>query len=244
MENIWNWFCRFCLIVFVLICLNSLVGDFMFRVKYSFPKAVNIQSSEINASIDPIQNNISEKNYIKAYGEKNVYALQPVAEYSLAGLVVAKNNNFWFRDIMRNSFDDICLIDFGIAWGELAQDKNKLYKHWKFKSSKTLGQSRRLEWRSKPPYSDTGWNLGYVSTHVSHTHMIPANTNVMGGLLRVKKNDIVKLDGYLVDIYDGKGNLIAKTSMSRSDRDATSRGSGACEDMYVKSVQIGNKIYK
>ena len=74
--------------------------------------------------------------------------------------------------------------------------------------------------------------------------MIPANPNVMGGLLTIKKNDVVKIDGYLVDIYDGKGNIIARTSLSRSDTNASSRGYGACEDMYVKSVQVGTKIYR
>ena len=88
------------------------------------------------------------------------------------------------------------------------------------------------------------WELGFVSSHISHTHLIPANANVMGALLKIKKNDIVKLDGYLVDIYTDKSETVAKTSMSRTDTDPTSRGSGACEDMYVKQVQIGNKIYK
>ena len=49
---------------------------------------------------------------------------------------------------------------------------------------------------------------------------------------------------HLVDIYTDKSELVARTSMSRTDTDPTSRGSGACEDMYVKQVQIGNKIYK
>ena len=124
------------------------------------------------------------------------------------------------------------------------KDKKELYRHWKFKSYKSLGQSRQLEWRSKPPYSDTHWDLGYVSSHVSHNHIIPANANVMGGLLKIKKNDIVKIDGYLVDIYTEKGDVLGKSSLSRTDTDATSRGYGACEEMYVKQVQIGNKIYK
>ena len=72
----------------------------------------------------------------------------------------------------------------------------------------------------------------------------PANANVMGALLKVKKNDIVKIDGYLVDIYNGKGKTLGKSSLSRTDTDATSRGYGACEEMYAKQVQIGNKIYK
>lgn len=243
-DDIWNYFCKFCLIVVSLLIINSLIGDFVFRVQYSFPKASQISKADINIQQDPIQKDINNSKYIKVYGDKNKYYLKPQAQYSLSGLVVAKNSNFWFRDVMRSTFDDICLIDFGIAWGDLASDKDKLYKYWKFKSKKTLGQSRQLEWRSKMPLNQTPWTMDYINSHISHTHMIPANANVMGGLLKIKKNDYVKLDGYLVDIYSEDFQIIAQTSLSRFDTNPTSRGYGACEDMYVKSVQIGNKIYR
>ena len=241
MEKLWDLFCKFCLIVMILIFLNSMVGDFFFRAKYSFPTPVKANVADINTLNDPIQNNLYNQKYIKAYGEKNKYALEPMAEYSISGLVVTKNSNFWFRDIMRNEFDDIALIDFGMVWGELAADRNSLYKYIKFKSKKTLGQARTLyyHWEYGSPWTDS-----YITSHTSHTHMIPANSNIMGGLLQVKKNNVVKIDGYLVDIYNGKGKTIAKTSLSRQDKNATSRGYGACEVMYVKSVQIGDKIYK
>ena len=241
--KIFDYFCKGCLILFLLILFNSVLGDVLFRVKYAFPKVSSTEGGQIITVNDPIQINLTKAKYIKAYGEKDIYALQPQAQYSISGMVVTKNTNFWFRDIMRNKFDDICLMDLGIVWGDLANDRKRLYKHLKFKSLKTLGQSRRLEWRTRPPHN-IPWSLGYVSYHLSHTHLIPANANVMGGLLKIKKNDIVKLDGYLVDNYTDKSELVARTSMSRTDTDPTSRGSGACEDMYVKQVQIGNKIYK
>ncbi len=243
-NRVWNWFCKGCLILLILIIINSILGDILFRIKYSFPKIADTSQNIINTQNEPVQNNLADSNYIKAYGEKNIFALKPQAEYSIAGLVVTKNTNFWFRDIMRSTFDDICLMDIGIVWGELAKDKQKLYKNWKFKSLKTLGESRRLEWCSKVTTDTMPWDLSYVSSHISHTHLIPANPNIMGALLRIKKNDIVKIDGYLVDIYTDKNELVAKTSLSRTDTDPTSRGSGACEDMYVKQVQINNKIYR
>lgn len=244
MDNLFKWFCGISFFIMLLIILNSIIGDLKFRLQYSFPKVTEITQKTISTYNDPIQTSVKETKYIKTQGEKNKFALKAEAEYSISAIVLTTNSNFWFRDIMRSKFDDICLLDLGLAWGELADDPDKLYKHWKFKSIKTLGQSRRLEWRAKPPYDDIGWNLDYVSSHVAHTHIIPANANVMGALLKIKKNDIVKLDGYLVDIYTDKSELIAKTSLSRTDRDATSRGSGACEDMYVTQVQIGNKIYR
>lgn len=243
-EDIWKWFCRLSLIIFIIIVINSILGDILFRIKFSFPHVSTTTQVPINTYNDPIQNMLDNAKYMKVNEEKYKYAIQPQAEYSLSGLVVAKNNNFWFRDVMRSEFDDVFLIDLGIVWGELASKPKELHKHWKFKSTKTLGQARQLQWRAKPPYNNTYWDLNYVSSHISHTHIIPANANVMGALLKVKKNDIVKIDGYLVDIYNGKGKTLGKSSLSRTDTDATSRGYGACEEMYAKQVQIGNKIYK
>ena len=247
MDSFWNWFCRICLIVFILICINSMVGDFIFRAKYSFPHVSKTVQTTIDPSIEPIQKDLKTQYSIAVNGEKKIYILELMAEYSISGMVVAKNNNFWFRDIMRSDFDDIALLDLGIVWGDLAYNKDLLYEFINFKSKKTLGQARMLQYRWKP---GVPWDSNYITSHVSHTHIIPANQNVMGGLLKIKKSDIIKLDGYLVDIYSDKKKIVARTSLSRTDNNATSRGKngrnagGACEIMYVTSLQINDKIYK
>ncbi len=245
MNKFFDLFCKFSLVFMVFVCLNSIAGDIIFRLQYCKPKVSFTSYKSINTDYEPSQKILDGKTYVKVFGEKNKYILNLQAKYSISALVLTKNTNFWFRDIMRNRFDDVCLIDFGMAWGDLAKNPENLLKHWKFKSYKSLGMGRRLEWRSKPPYDNTVWNLDYINTHVSHTHMIPANPNIMSALLKIKKHDIVKIDGYLVDIYDADtSQIIAKTSLSRSDYDSTSRGYGACEDMYVKRVQIGDKVYE
>lgn len=244
MENkIFNIICAVCFWVVVFVIATSLLTDFGLWMQYSFPKVTSTSGEVIDTLKDPVQKGLSGKDYIKAKGERKRFVLNLQAEYSLAGVVVAKNTNFWFRDVMRNDFDDICWMDLGIAWGDLSKDPKTLHKVWEIKSQKTLGQSRRLTWYT-PDLRKSPWSLDYVSNHMSHTHLIPATANVMKALRSIKKGDVVKLDGYLVDIYTDKTKLIARTSLSRYDTDPTSRGSGACEDMYVKQVQIGNKIYK
>lgn len=244
MGNIWDWFCKLSLFIMVVLILNSLIGDLLFKLQYSSPKLISSSAKAINTNNEPIQINLSQPKLIIAKGEKNRYVLQGMAEYSLTGVVVAKNTNFWFRDVMRSRFDDICLMDLGVVWGDLAADKNMLNKHIKFKSTKTLGQARQLQPRCKKNCNEIPWNINYFNSHISHTHLIPANTSVMSALLTIKKWDTVKLDGYLVDIYTDKNEVVARTSLSRSDNNAQGRGYGACEDMYVTNVQINNKIYK
>ncbi len=228
-----------CLIAF----LNSIIGDMKFKSQYSYAEIKSFSKQNIDTLTDPLQKNITNPKYIKHKGEKNVYALLPQAEYSLSGYVVAVNTNFWLRNIMRNNFDEIALIDIGIVWGELAKSPELLKKHIKFKSYKTLGSARSLNWRYKKLEHETPWNIEYAKSHIAHTHIIPANTNVMSALLKIKKGSIVKLDGYLVDIYTDKSVTTIKTSLSRYDTNPTSRGNGACEIMYVTQVQIKDKIY-
>lgn len=232
-----------CFFTIVIVVMCSLTTDFGLWIEYSFPKVTETTTQIIDTTKEPIQKNLGGKDYLKANGERKKFVLQLQAEYTLAGVVVAKNTNFWFRDIMRNDFDDICLVDLGIVWGDLSTNIEKLHKHWKIKSRKTLGEARMLTWYTKD-LRKSPWSLSYVSSHISHTHLIPATANVMKALSSIKKGDTVKLDGYLVDIYTDKTKLVSRTSLSRTDTDPTSRGSGACEVMYVKQVQIGNKIYR
>lgn len=102
-----DWFCKISLIALILIVLNSMLGDLLFRVKYSFPKVSATTEHIIDTSKDPIQINLRDEKYIKYRGEKGGYALKLQAEYSISALVVARNNNFWFRDIMRSKFDEM-----------------------------------------------------------------------------------------------------------------------------------------
>lgn len=243
-EDLWTWFCKISLVAVIVICLNSITGDVFFRLQYSFPILHSTTAKTIDTSKNPIQKTLTNPKLIKVRGEKNNYLLEPMAEYTLNGLVVAKNTNFWFRDIMRSTFDDVCLMDVGVVWGDLATDKKILNKNIKFKSTKTLASARMLYWRGKVPLNKFPWTVDYTNSHLSHTHLIPANSNVMSALLTIKKWDKISLNGYLVDIYTDKNELVARTSMSRTDKDATSRGSGSCEDMYVTKVQINDKIFK
>jgi hypothetical protein len=234
---------KICFIIVLFVMIYGFFGDVAFRIKYSFPKVSEISKKTIDIQKDPMQLDYKRGRAIMINGEKYRYSLSPRASYVISGIVITKNTNFWLRGFFKNRFDDICLLDLGIVWGDIA-DKKFLKKNFKFKSTKTLGEARRLTymWRSDVPYSQN-----YITSHISHTHIIPATINVMGGMLTIKKWDKVRLEGYLVDIYTDKAEPVSKTSMSRSDNDYESfaqGGNGACEVMYVVEAQIGDKIYK
>jgi len=251
MDEGWEWFCKISMVIMAVLLLNSIIGDLQFRAMYSFPQVSATAKTAINPHNDPVQINLKKTEFFPASGEKKKFILEKQAKYSISGLTVATNTNFFLRDVLRSDFDDLFLMDIGLTWGDLA-DKSIVKKYFNFKSKKTLGSARTLYPNPKGCYLNTVCyassgsykNFSYLQNHFSHTHLTPASANVMKALLTIKKWDVVRLDGYLVDVYNDKSEVIAKTSLSRDDTNATSRGYGACEVMYVTRVQIGDKVYK
>ncbi len=166
----------------------------------------------------------------------------PQASYELSGLTVAKNHDFLF---ISDFFDSAALFDLGASWGEIG-DKNIYNKYFKSYSSKTELTGSRILWiRAKTrdlPYSNS-----YIISHFSHSHIVPANRNIMAALLKVKKCENIKIEGELIDMEykNSRGRTKSyHTSMTRGDTHEGDRGNGSCETVYVTKVQIGHKIYE
>jgi hypothetical protein len=66
----------------------------------------------------------------------------------------------------------------------------------------------------------------------ANMHMIPADAGVRGALKRVRKGQLVHIEGFLVDASRA-GGWRWNTSLTRGDT-----GAGACELVYVESLEI------
>lgn len=234
-------------IIAILVVLFLFRGFFSYWIKFGKPVAAKAPAQEISVNNDPIQINYSNEEQNKkrfvytSLLNKHKITIIPQAHYELSGLVVALNHNFWFKD---DFFDSAALYDLGVAWGAIG--KKEIYsKYFKSYSAKTEATGSRVLWtESKIPNSFT---RGYVNSHFSHSHIVPANKNIMAALLKLKKWDIVKIDGELIDMeYMSRGIPQSyQTSMTRTDIGMDGdRGNGSCETIYVTKVQIGNKIYR
>ncbi len=237
---------QICTIIVISALIYSFLGDVSYQISHFIPKVSAIKEPATLPG-EAIQTNLKTPKQIEINSGKKYRLLLAQAEYSLTGIIVAKNTNFWLREIMQNDFDEVVPLDFGIAWGDIA-DKSFLKKYFKFSSQKTLGQARALKFSWKLPKNSV--SSDYITSHISHNHIIPATDNVASALLRLNKWDTVKLDGYLVDIIQPSG-YTSYTSLSRGDNNPQSRGAskddgagGACEIFYVTSVQIGKKHYE
>ena len=237
-----------CSIFLLCVCtlLNEWSEEIVFSVVNSNPKHSEISNKKINTMSDPIQVDLPEfTKMFKVYTHQKTYFIEPKAKYSISGRVLSKNRKFgsW---VSRTDFDLASPIDIVLGWSDVS-DVKLFKKNVSFlKQTKTINGGRRYSFWVP---GDSAWSVDYVASHTSHNHIIPGSNNVMAILLKIKKYDVVKMTGYLVDVYKD-GETVAWTSLSRYDEDTTSRGwengkpGGSCEVFYVQSVQVGDKVYK
>lgn len=217
-------------------------------LKFGFAIPSKIDTKVISVENSPIQVNYTEEEskkktfvYQSLINKKKI-TLIPKASYKLSGTVVAHNHQFLIK---QGFFDSAALYDLGATWGKLGDKKfyNKYFQSYSAKTEMTGSRILWTEFKRKAPVS-----VEYARSHWSHSHIVPANRNVMAALLYIKDWDKVEVVGELVDMEykNYKGDVYKyRTSMSRDDVEpGGDRGNGSCETIYVTQVKRGKFIYK
>lgn len=116
---------------------------------------------------------------------------------------------------------DIAPVDLALGWGPMciAGVINDL------KISQG-GRFYEYRWTCEPPLDPQS-----IVCHSANTHCLPADEKVRHDLLALGRHDWVEMDGYLVEVDSDDGGRW-RSSLTREDS-----GGGACEVMWVTSVQ-------
>jgi hypothetical protein len=198
--------------IVILIAITAFI--FSSRIEGFFVRRNFSESATSLLNLDePIQIATSGEINMRV-GDTNV-RIEKVAEYSITGRVVGTSRySFGIRG-------ELSPYDVGLAWGPLSD----------------IAVDDRISWRSSQRWLTFRTNdfalLPLISINSSNTHLIPANNDIRRLLRHIRRNDVVRLEGYLVQAhYTDRGHSITiPTSTSRYDT-----GNGACEQMYVTSV--------
>lgn len=236
-----------CIIIFIILIL-LFRGWIGYWLKFGIAIPNQIDMKPVNVQEAPIQKNYTieeqEKKsfiYTSLINNHNIKII-PKAYYKLSGMTVAYNHDFLF---INDFFDSAALYDLGAAWGKIGE--KKVYdKYFQSYSAKTEATGSRILWTEYKRYPSP-ISIDYATSHWSHSHLVPANRNIMAALLKIKQWNNVQIEGELVDMeYTGKNGYLSKyhTSMSRTDSGSGDRGNGSCETVYVTKVKLGNFIYK
>lgn len=186
-----------------------------------------IDSSYPDASIDPIQKNLTaeqvDENKINdIFIDGDIIKIKQVATYEINARVVSK------RNYTKNWDGQLMPLDLALVWGELAKEEHHQFMSYRH-------SERYFSWWSS---GQSKLNRNYIISHSANVHFISPNKNIQNALISADVDELVKITGYLVNVY-GPGGEIKRTSLSRDDI-----GSGACENIYIQKLKIGNEVFE
>ena len=172
-----------------------------------------------NALKEPLQEPPGREPFADTRGSRT-FRITPRATYDVTARVGATER---YRS---GASGALIPWDFVLAWG--AMSREPAWSHVSF-----LQTGRFYNWRC-----DSTLEPSYVASHTANTHLIPATSCVASALAHVRRGDVVRLEGDLVDV-EGPGSFTWKTSLTRTDT-----GPGACETLFVRAVTIGTRRYR
>jgi len=179
----------------------------------------------INASVEPAQTTIYSPEKITVTTSAGSFALTPRANYSLSALVVSKRyySSGWEAEISP--------MDLALAWGRMVEPD--VDRH--------LSYSQNGRWYFYTYDGKTPVGKSYIASHSANNHIIPATPNLKAALNGVESDQMVSLEGFLVDV---DGRMSGRTVWWRTSLSRTDSASGSCEIFYVTTARIGEKTYK
>ena len=144
------------------------------------------------------------------------YRVEPLAAYTIEARILGTERYRLGREA------EISPVDFAVGWGAMSDSAV-------LRQIDITQSSRFYFWRVQQfpiPQQE-------IESHSANMHMIPANAAVARKLNQVRPGHIVRLRGYLVAVSADDG-WQWRSSLSRTDT-----GNGACELMWVESVEFG-----
>ncbi|MCL2108390.1 MAG: hypothetical protein FWH20_03480 [Oscillospiraceae bacterium] len=148
--------------------------------------------------------------------------LTKVAEYSITARVLRT------RDYYGGVKDSLIPVDAALAWGYMANEQVDDYIKWSQRNRFYYYRIQNGQW-----LANIG-GLDIIALNSANCPLIPADAETARLIRALRKNDYVKIEGYLVNVYyeTGRGRWYSmNTSTTRTDT-----GAGGCEVILVTGV--------
>lgn len=159
----------------------------------------------------PVQLNLEPSSF-----KVDDYLVTRKADFEIRARVLSTEEYFMGREA------DLSPIDLALGWGPMSNQA--VLDQLKISQS---GRWFRWRYEGAPPVPEQ-----LIITSSSNMHMIPASKSIERRLKQLRKGSIIKLEGFLVDA-DHDSGWYWRSSMSRNDT-----GDGACELVYVESLEV------
>jgi hypothetical protein len=141
---------------------------------------------------------------------------QPLATFRIRAVVLGRSRYLLDRE------SGLAPIDLALGWGPMSDAA----------AVNAVDVSQGGRWYRWHVGDNAPIDPGSIALHSANMHLIPADDGVRRTLFRVRRHDVVELDGVLVDIRGADGWRWT-SSTSRDDT-----GGGACEVIWVTRLVI------
>lgn len=142
--------------------------------------------------------------------------LDPLAEYSIKARVLS-TERYWIDKLAK-----VVPTDVALGWGVMSDTKViEDLKIWQ------EGRFYFYSWSGEPPAEPSA-----ITKSSANMHLIPATAYIDQEIRKLRRGQIVELRGYLVRVNYPDGTD-ARSSLDREDS-----GAGACEIMWVHSIEV------
>ena len=165
---------------------------------------------------DPVQVGLDGGQVINMLGDEGYVSLLLLASYDIEAVVKSTNR-------LRDYPAQVSRYDFALAWGDLNRAD----------IDDTISYSQSMRYYTYRWSADTPISPAYIGSHSANVHIIHSDQNILKQVRGIRKNDHIRLQGYLVQVNFPHGPW--RSSLTRTDS-----GNGACEILYVTGVQILN----
>jgi hypothetical protein len=169
---------------------------------------------------DPKQTSTSKRNFSAVYKDVE-YAIEPVYDYDLYGMVVSFRHHDGESHMHARSNDHLNMLDVCVVWGDNAG--NPLIHNIDFWNGifTCIIKTKDMDaWDSFDMYQ------------ISNNHLISDNDHIRDKVKKISIGDQIRVRGFLASYGDVNGGKRG-TSTTRTDT-----GDGACETLYVEHFQI------
>jgi hypothetical protein len=171
---------------------------------------------------EPVQKNVDGEEFSFEYRGTEYFA-KPIAEYSIAALVVSHNNIHSIMDMYHHK-DSVDTKDLCVVWGENVENGSYL--------------DTKIENHSWTCYFQYDYGVPFRPFQLSNNHLITDDDSIREKIKYIHVGDQVRIIGKLVDYGEDSENYYRITSDTRNDTNETARGGGACEVVFVEDIKV------
>ena len=199
-----------------------LVGLFLFRNPLVLGLLSHASAPPPDPSAEPLQETTDQPPFERVVRSRR-YRVTPRFRFDQSAKVMSSRAYRWGRE------GALLPEDLALAWGPVLAPP--------YEGRLSFSQfSRFFFWRTK----DLSLDRGTIVSHTANVHVFPRTGRLKRAVRAVTKGDVVRLQGYLVDIDEvGGSGFHWGTSTSRQDE-----GPNSCETVYLERLTVGERVYE